>query len=281
MTRRRLFAAVLVLAIVVTGVALVTTGTLPRYLAAASTPAAGSATTTPVTASPSPSSTSASPGTSPSSSAGSSAVAPSLSPSPSPSASTGPPAAPNSATGFSLRHTVVPIAFPLPAKPPHKYGDRYRAPRVGVVYPYEEARGRTASGTLLRAHDGVDIQVPIGTRVFASFAGVVVDPAQHWKPWDPSRYGRVIVIQSTESTSLGYFSIGAHLSKLAVRIGDTVTRGQLVGLTGITGNAAGTIPHLHFELRAPFLIRRTWNGVTRRLDVFDPYPSLIAADPSR
>ena len=276
MTPRRLFAAVLVLAIVVTGGALVASGTLPRFLAAGPTPAAGATTTALVAGSPSPGpTTSASAGTSPSSSAGSSGVAPS------PSTSGGPSAAPTSANGFSLRHTVVPIAFPLPAKPPHKYGDRYRAPRVGVVYPYEEARGRSTSGTLLRAHDGVDIQVPIGTRVFASFDGVIVDPAQRWKPWDPSRYGRVIVIQSTESTSLGYFSIGAHLSKLAVRIGDTVTRGELVGWTGITGNAAGTIPHLHFELRAPFLIPRTWNGVTRRLDVFDPYPSLLAADPSR
>ena len=173
------------------------------------------------------------------------------------------------------------MGFPLPAKPPHRYGARFRAPRVGIVYPYEEARGKTASGTLLRAHGGVDILVPVGTPVLATFDGVVVDPATRWRPWDPSRYGKVIVIRSSEATSLGYFSLGAHLARLAVKVGDSVHRGELVGWTGITGNAAGTIPHLHFELRAPFLIRQKWNGVTRRLDVFDPYPSLLAADPSR
>jgi murein DD-endopeptidase MepM/ murein hydrolase activator NlpD len=87
------------------------------------------------------------------------------------------------------------------------------------------------------------------------------------------------VIRSTESTSLGYMAIAAHLSRRAVRVGDAVYRGQVVGWTGRTGNAAGTTPHLHFELRAPFRIAQTWSGIRRLLDVFDPLPSLLAADP--
>src|SRR5438128_2639957 len=95
----------------------------------------------------------------------------------------------------------------------------------------------------------------------------------------PRRYGNVVVIQSSEGTSLGYRSIAAHLSRLAVAVGDVVHRGQVVGWTGRSGNAAETIPHLHFELRAPFLIAVSYGGRTRRLDSFDPLPSLRACDP--
>jgi murein DD-endopeptidase MepM/ murein hydrolase activator NlpD len=188
-------------------------------------------------------------------------------------------AAPTSAVGFRLRKTIVSIGYPLPASASYGYGPLWHAERVGVPHPYESVRGFRADGSLIRAHDGVDIQVKIGTPVLAAFSGVVVDPRVHWRLWDPSLYGNVVVIQSTEPTSPGYYAINAHLSKVSVHIGDTVQRGQVVGLTGITGNAAGTIPHLHFELRAPFLIDQVWGGAFRRIDVFDPLPSLRAADP--
>jgi murein DD-endopeptidase MepM/ murein hydrolase activator NlpD len=195
-------------------------------------------------------------------------------------ASPGVVAAPASATGFLLRHTVVPMAFPLLAATKHDYGDRWRVPRLGEPYPYEEIRGVAPDGTLLRAHDGVDVVVATGTPVLAVFDGIVIDPATRWRPWDPSRYGTVVVIRSTESSSPGYVAIAAHLSRRAVHLGDAVRRGQVVGWTGRTGNAAGTIPHLHFELRAPFTIAQTWSGIRRLLDVFDPLPSLLAADPA-
>ena len=199
----------------------------------------------------------------------------------SPSAAAGVTAAPTSAVKFDPRHTTVPILFPL--LPTAKYGYQafWREPRLGVVYPYNQIRGVAPDGTLLRAHDGVDITAAIGTIVVAPFAGVIVDPARFWKPWDPQRYGNVIVVQSTESTSLGYRAILVHLSRKSVVIGQVVKRGQVVGRTGITGNAEGTVPHLHFELHAPFLIAFHYAGVLRYLDGFDPLPSLQAADPHR
>jgi murein DD-endopeptidase MepM/ murein hydrolase activator NlpD len=137
----------------------------------------------------------------------------------------------------------------------------------------------TPSGGLLRAHDGVDLEVAIGTLVVAPFAGSVVDPGKVWKPWDPQRYGKVVVIRSTEAGSRGYYAILVHLSRQSVALGQVVKRGQIVGRTGITGNAEGTAPHLHFELRAPFKIEFHYAGVKRLLDVFDPLPSLQRADP--
>ena len=204
------------------------------------------------------------------------------SPAASPSTAARPPgSAPLTAKGFKVRGTVVPIGYPLPMSAKPKYGPGWHAARVGAPLPYQSVRGIGKNGQLLRAHDGIDIQVKIGTPVLAAFSGVVVDPRTKWRPWAPNLYGYVVVIQSTEPTSPGYYAINAHLSRIAVGIGDTVTRGQVIGLTGITGDAAGTIPHLHFELRAPFLIDQTSGGVFRRLDCFDPLPSLLAADPRR
>jgi murein DD-endopeptidase MepM/ murein hydrolase activator NlpD len=202
-------------------------------------------------------------------------------PSASPSLSGGDGAAPTSAVGFRLRRTVVPMGFPLPARSGYRYGDRWRVPRLGEVYDYEEIRGVAPDGTLLRAHDGVDLNVRTGTPVLAAFDGIVIDPATRWRPWDADRYGTVVVIRSTEIPSFGYKAIVAHLSRRRVHIGDTVRRGQVVGWTGRTGNAVGTVPHLHFELRAPFPIPQAWGEIKRLLDVFDPLPSLLGADPNR
>jgi len=199
--------------------------------------------------------------------------------SPVPGASTSP--AHTSARGFKVRATVVPLAFPLPSTAAYRYGDAWRAPRDGIARRYNQIRGIAPDGSYLRAHDGLDLLAKNGTPVLAPFSGTVVDPAARWKPWDPGRYGKVVVIESDEPTSPGYFVILAHLSRASVVIGDRVERGQLVGRTGQTGNAAGTKPHLHLELRAPFLIRYGYAGVIRRLDVFDAEPSIRAADTHR
>jgi lysostaphin len=155
----------------------------------------------------------------------------------------------------------------------------WREFRLGVVYPYNQISGVAKNGTLLRAHDGVDLTAAIGTPVMAPFAGTIVNPAALWKPWDPERYGNVVVVRSSEATSKGYYAILVHLSTKSVKVGQKVTRGQLVGKSGITGNAESTVPHLHFELRAPFQITFHYAGVARLLDDFDPLPSLQAADP--
>ncbi len=194
-------------------------------------------------------------------------------------ASTTPGVAPTSAVGFKPRDTIVPMLFPLRSSASYQYGDAWRVPRLGIVYPYNQIHGVGPGGVLLRAHDGVDIQVKVGTPVLAPFAGVVIDPKATWKPWDPTRYGNVVAIRSTEASSRGYETILVHLSVQNVKVGQAVKRGQVVGKTGITGNAEGTIPHLHFELRTPFQVEFHYAGVTRLLDSFDPMPSLLAADP--
>jgi murein DD-endopeptidase MepM/ murein hydrolase activator NlpD len=205
---------------------------------------------------------------------------PATSPSPAPTAA-GPPAAPTSAATFVAGKTIVPMGWPFAPSVKVKYGPGFGVFRVGPLEPLNMISGVSKSGALLRGHDGIDLEVPVGTPVLAPFSGTVIDPRLRWIPWDPARYGKVVAILSDEPTSVGYTVILVHLSSIGAPIGAHVTRGQVVGLTGITGDAAGTIPHLHLELRAPFLIRYRVHGVIRGIDAFDPRPSLLTVDPHR
>ena len=182
---------------------------------------------------------------------------------------------------LSLRKTVVAIAFPLRPGVRYRYTNDFLARRAGVVRPYNHVWGRNRDRTLHRAHDGVDIYVRLGVPVLAPFDGVVVDAATRWKPWDRSRAGLTVAIVSEERPSRGYAALLMHLSRVAVRPGQRVSRGQVVGATGDTGNARGLPVHLHFELRAPFRFPVREAGRRRLMDAVDPYPSLAAADPRR
>src|SRR4029453_10520941 len=138
------------------------------------------------------------------------------------------PGAPSSAEGFRLRKTAIDIAFPMAATVRYRYVDDFLVPRVGITRRYNHARGVTSSGRLLRAHDGVDIRPKLGRKIRAAFSGTVIAPATRWQPWEPERYGNIIVIVSDEPTSLGYAALYAHLSSSRVEIGDRVERGQVI-----------------------------------------------------
>lgn len=89
-----------------------------------------------------------------------------------------------------------------------------------------------------RLHAGVDIAARIGTPVRAAKAGTVTFAGT------ASGYGIAVYLEhdSGEVTRYG------HLSRLTVRRGQQVDRGDPIGLSGNTGNSTG--PHLHFEVRA-------------------------------
>jgi murein DD-endopeptidase MepM/ murein hydrolase activator NlpD len=90
-------------------------------------------------------------------------------------------------------------------------------------------------------HTGVDFAVPTGTPIYAASSGKVLEAATQVS-WGSS-YGTSVVIDHGQ----GRRAVYAHLSKLLVKKGDAVTDGQLIGMSGNTGNSTG--PHLHFEVR--------------------------------
>lgn len=87
-----------------------------------------------------------------------------------------------------------------------------------------------------RPHTGIDIVAPSGTPVVASAAGrVSIAQAR-------GEYGLTVEIDHGHGTVTRY----AHLSKLAVKRGDRVARGDVIGNVGQSGLAVG--PHLHYEV---------------------------------
>ena len=88
-----------------------------------------------------------------------------------------------------------------------------------------------------RMHQGLDIGGAHGINVVAADSGTVVT-AGHGRGW-----GNYIVI----SHGNGMTTLYAHLSSFAVSAGTSVSRGQVIGFNGSSGNA--TTPHLHFEVR--------------------------------
>jgi murein DD-endopeptidase MepM/ murein hydrolase activator NlpD len=189
-------------------------------------------------------------------------------------------AAPSSAVVFDLQSQEIDIDFPLRADTVYHYRDNWYERRLGPPDSYNHAK-LGADGELVRLHDGIDIYAPEGEPVLAPFDGVVIDPANRWAPWEPDRYGLTVVVQSDERDTSGYMAVLVHLDRVWVDIGQHVNRGQVIGVLGRTGNAEEVKPQLHFELRAPFPIDWSSMGEDRLVDAFNPYPSLVEADPKR
>lgn len=99
------------------------------------------------------------------------------------------------------------------------------------------AYGLRMRGLLPEMHDGVDIVVPEGTPVRAMQNGRVRHAG------GLGGYGLAVIVAHGGTVE----SLYAHLSQIDVAVGDEVSRGQVLGLSGQTGNATG--PHLHFEIR--------------------------------
>jgi murein DD-endopeptidase MepM/ murein hydrolase activator NlpD len=91
-------------------------------------------------------------------------------------------------------------------------------------------------------HSGQDFAVPVGTVVKAAHSGVVVKAGPNGGGDGPA-YGNAVVVKHAGGTYTQY----AHLSKINVRVGETVKTGETIARSGNTGNSSG--PHLHFEIR--------------------------------
>ncbi len=89
-----------------------------------------------------------------------------------------------------------------------------------------------------RMHTGIDFTAPIGTPLYATGDGVIERIKGKM-----SGYGKVVIINH----GYGYESLYAHMSKIIVRPGEKVKRGQVIGYVGNTGRSTG--PHVHYEIK--------------------------------
>jgi peptidoglycan LD-endopeptidase LytH len=123
---------------------------------------------------------------------------------------------------YTVSVTVGPsLAFPVPGNEKN-IGSLWGAPRGGG-----------------RLHEGIDIFAARGTPAVAVDNGTVSSVTNN-------RLGGKVVFLRTSGKSLSIYY--AHLDSQLVRVGQTVKRGDTVGLVGNTGNAISTPPHLHFGI---------------------------------
>jgi murein DD-endopeptidase MepM/ murein hydrolase activator NlpD len=85
-------------------------------------------------------------------------------------------------------------------------------------------------------HLGVDYALPSGSCILAPMFGRVIRA-----DWDDTGFGQHVRIDH----GLGVVSLLAHLSEYKCAVGDQVNAGELIGLSGSTGNSTG--PHLHWS----------------------------------
>jgi len=123
----------------------------------------------------------------------------------------------------------------LPAGPIKRGGGTLIWPVNGpITSPFCERRAWES------CHPGIDIGVPSGTPIRAAAAGRV---ALVQSEAASGGYGNFTCIQHTGAMATCY----AHQSVIRVSVGQQVSQGQVIGLTGCTGRCFG--PHLHFEVR--------------------------------
>ena len=115
---------------------------------------------------------------------------------------------------------------------------------AAALYGYgkkSEPSGRPVGGVLTQnfhpGHNGLDFGIPAGTPIKATMDGKVVHAG-----WNNQGYGNLVIVENG-----AYKTYYAHLSSIPVAVGDYVTSGSTIGLSGNTGNSTG--PHLHYEIR--------------------------------
>jgi hypothetical protein len=119
----------------------------------------------------------------------------------------------------------APSQFPLP----EKYRDH-----ITWGYNKEAIHPITGKQTV---HQGIDVAAPTGTPVFAASDGVV-KLAENESGW-----GNLVILEHGD----GYTTFYAHLDEIAVKAGSEVSKGEVIGRVGNTGQSTGS--HLHYEVR--------------------------------
>ena len=133
----------------------------------------------------------------------------------------------------------------LPAK---RAGVLLRPTEKGII---SQGYGFTKAAKKLYAsgrHNGIDIAVPMGTPIRAAEQGKVIAVLDQDKYCPGGAYGRTIIIEHNNNLVTLY----AHLSRMIVKKGDLVQRGQIIGYSGNTGYSVGRYGgfHLHFTVYA-------------------------------
>lgn len=131
---------------------------------------------------------------------------------------------------FKLAKNKEKLIASLPAIQPVDFHDLRR---IGSLFGYRT----DPFYKVMKFHEGIDFAASIGTPIYVTGDGVVTEAE-----YNSGGYGNKIVINH----GFSYETVYAHLSKIKVKVGQHVKRGEIIGLMGNTGKS--TAPHLHYEV---------------------------------
>jgi murein DD-endopeptidase MepM/ murein hydrolase activator NlpD len=132
---------------------------------------------------------------------------------------------------FKLAKDKEKLIASIPAIQPVDFHDLRR---VGSLFGYRT----DPFYKVTKFHEGIDFTAAVGTPIYVTGDGVVSEAE-----YNSGGYGNKITINH----GYGYETVYAHLSKIKVKKGQRVKRGEVIGLMGNTGKS--TAPHLHYEVR--------------------------------
>ncbi len=170
--------------------------------------------------------------------------------------------------GSAASSTVAPRSLAIEAAPPPMAEAIATLTRRDLMIPIEGVTSHALEDTfndarsIGRRHDAIDIMAPRGTEVRAVDDGTVAKLFT-------SKAGGLTIYQFDPTETFSYYY--AHLDRYATGLSEhqVVTRGQLLGYVGSTGNASADAPHLHFAIARLGTDRAWWKG-----DPINPYPLL-------
>jgi murein DD-endopeptidase MepM/ murein hydrolase activator NlpD len=110
-------------------------------------------------------------------------------------------------------------------------------PSSGYLSSLFSTRRRHPVLRITRPHQGIDISAPVGEPILAPAAGTI-----RFAGWRSGGYGNTVEIDH----GFGIRTRFAHASRIHVRVGQKVERGQMIARVGATGLVTG--PHLHYEV---------------------------------
>jgi len=112
---------------------------------------------------------------------------------------------------------------------------------AGTTLENDKPDGNPVNAQLTQgSHDGhvaLDYGVPVGTNVHSTMSGKVT-----YAGWNNEGYGNLVIVENGD-----YKTYYAHLSEIPVKVGQVIKDGDVIGISGNTGNSTG--PHLHYEIR--------------------------------
>jgi murein DD-endopeptidase MepM/ murein hydrolase activator NlpD len=175
-----------------------------------------------------------------------------------------------------------------PVLPPPVVSMHGAAPGGDPAAPAKAAPATSASGLLIpvqgiaatqlsdtftdargmgRPHDAIDIMAPSGTPVLAVADG-------HVEKLFNSKLGGLTIYEFNADGTLAYYY--AHLQRYADGLAEqqSISRGQVIGYVGSTGNASPDAPHLHFAIFKLGPEKQWWKG-----EAINPYPQLRNTTP--